>query len=35
MIARYRQAIDGIQQVALTEDDTRKLVLKIAKEYAA
>ncbi|WP_330182897.1 helix-turn-helix domain-containing protein [Nocardia sp. NBC_01503] len=35
VIARYRQAIDGIQQVALTEDDTRKLVLKIAKEYAA
>ncbi|MFD7842732.1 helix-turn-helix domain-containing protein [Nocardia sp. NPDC059764] len=35
VITRYRQAIEGIQKVALDDDDTKELVLKMAKEYAA
>ncbi|MGV9411836.1 helix-turn-helix domain-containing protein [Nocardia sp. NPDC003693] len=35
VIGRFRQAIKGIRQVALSDEGTRQLVLKIAKEYAA
>ncbi|MEC3914420.1 helix-turn-helix domain-containing protein [Nocardia sp. CDC160] len=35
VIARFRQALNGIQQVALSEDDSRDLVSTIAKEYSA
>ncbi|MTE11515.1 helix-turn-helix domain-containing protein [Nocardia aurantiaca] len=35
VIDRYRQAISGIQAVALSEEDTRDLVLRTAKEYSA
>ncbi|WP_067828257.1 helix-turn-helix domain-containing protein [Nocardia inohanensis] len=35
VIGRYRRAIGGIEAVALNEEDTRDLVLAIAKEYAA
>lgn len=35
VIDRYRQAVEGIGQVALTEEATRELMLKFAKEYAA
>lgn len=35
VISRYKHAIMGIQQVALSEEATRELVLEIAKEYAA
>ncbi|MET9490071.1 DUF5753 domain-containing protein [Nocardia sp. NPDC006630] len=34
-VNRYRQAIEGIRAVALEEQDTRDLVVRIAKEYAA
>ncbi|MFI1919323.1 helix-turn-helix domain-containing protein [Nocardia sp. NPDC020380] len=34
-VNRYRQAIEDIRTVALTQQDTRDLVMKIAKEYAA
>ncbi|WP_405490197.1 helix-turn-helix domain-containing protein [Nocardia sp. NBC_00511] len=34
-VNRYRQAIEGIRAVALGKQDTRNLVLEIAKEYAA
>ncbi|NNH75124.1 helix-turn-helix domain-containing protein [Nocardia uniformis] len=35
VIDRYRKAITAIRAVALNQDDTRELVLNIAKEYAA
>lgn len=35
VIDRYRAAIAALQTVALTEDDTRTMVLEVAKEYAA
>ncbi|MGW2663335.1 helix-turn-helix domain-containing protein [Nocardia tengchongensis] len=35
VIDRYRQAISGIQAVALSEEDTRDLVLRSAKECSA
>ncbi|GAB0108522.1 hypothetical protein JMUB6875_75430 [Nocardia sp. JMUB6875] len=35
VITRFRQAINGIQQVALSESDSRDLVSTIAKEYSA
>ncbi len=35
VIARYRKAVVGIQAVALSEEGTRDLVLKISKEYSA
>ncbi|MTE14171.1 DUF5753 domain-containing protein [Nocardia aurantiaca] len=35
MIERHRRAIADLQRVALTEDDTKQLVQKIAKEYGA
>ncbi|UGT41453.1 helix-turn-helix domain-containing protein [Nocardia yamanashiensis] len=35
VIQRCRAAIAGIQQVALSEEDTRELVSAMAKEYAA
>ncbi|WP_228566556.1 helix-turn-helix transcriptional regulator [Nocardia sp. SYP-A9097] len=31
----YRQAIDALGAVALTEDDTRDVLLRVAKEYSA
>lgn len=34
-IARFRTAFNGIQEVALNEADSRNLVSRIAKEYAA
>ncbi|MRH89305.1 hypothetical protein GFY24_17930 [Nocardia sp. SYP-A9097] len=34
-VNQYRQAIDGLRAVALGEQGTRDLVMKIAKEYAA
>ncbi|WP_238595039.1 DUF5753 domain-containing protein, partial [Nocardia seriolae] len=35
VIARFRQAINSIRHVALSEDDSRELVSRIAKEYGA
>ncbi|MRH90888.1 helix-turn-helix domain-containing protein [Nocardia sp. SYP-A9097] len=35
VIDRYRRAIGDIQRLALSEDDTRTLVRRIAKEHAA
>ncbi|WP_084514160.1 helix-turn-helix domain-containing protein [Nocardia acidivorans] len=35
VITRFSEAITNIERVALNEGDTRDLVLKIAKEYAA
>ncbi|MRH88636.1 hypothetical protein GFY24_14485 [Nocardia sp. SYP-A9097] len=35
VITRSSEAITALEQVALTERDTRVLVLKIAKEHAA
>lgn len=35
VIGRYRRSIAGIEAVALNEEDTREMVLAIAKEYAA
>ncbi|MFJ4654352.1 helix-turn-helix domain-containing protein [Nocardia sp. NPDC088792] len=35
VIDRYRQAINDIQRLALSEDDTRALVRRTAKEYTA
>ncbi|WP_157573688.1 Scr1 family TA system antitoxin-like transcriptional regulator [Nocardia jejuensis] len=34
-VNRYERAIEDIRAVALGEQDTRDLVMKIAKEYAA
>ncbi|MCU1645884.1 MAG: hypothetical protein JWN03_6159 [Nocardia sp.] len=34
-IGQYRQAIDGLRTVALTEGATRDLVAQVAKEYAS
>ncbi|MQY20796.1 hypothetical protein NRB20_39040 [Nocardia sp. RB20] len=33
MIERHRAAVTGIRAVALSEEDTRRLVLEIAEEY--
>ncbi|MGV9638249.1 helix-turn-helix domain-containing protein [Nocardia rhamnosiphila] len=33
-VARHREAVSGIRAVALSEDDTRRLVQDIAEEYA-
>jgi transcriptional regulator with XRE-family HTH domain len=35
LIERHRSATEGVRQVALNEDDTRRLVQQIAEEYAA
>lgn len=35
IVAQYREAISTLRAVALSEGDTRDLVLKVAKEYAA
>ncbi|MEC3955001.1 helix-turn-helix transcriptional regulator [Nocardia sp. CDC153] len=35
VIERYREAINALQAVALSEADTRTMVLRVAKEYAA
>lgn len=35
IIAQYREAIDALRAVALTEESTRDLVLTVAKEYVA
>ncbi|WP_162958528.1 DUF5753 domain-containing protein [Nocardia yunnanensis] len=35
VIERYREAIIAVRTVALSEDDTRSMVLRVAKEYAA
>ncbi|MGV9414764.1 helix-turn-helix domain-containing protein [Nocardia sp. NPDC003693] len=35
VVARYREAISALRAVALSEDDTRDLVLQVAKEYEA
>lgn len=35
VIDRYRRAIAGIQEVALSDDNTRDLVLRMSKEYSA
>ncbi|MFJ4654494.1 DUF5753 domain-containing protein [Nocardia sp. NPDC088792] len=35
VIERYRGAIAALQAVALSEDDTRSMVFRMAKEYAA
>ncbi|WP_405135717.1 helix-turn-helix domain-containing protein [Nocardia sp. NBC_01388] len=34
VIKTYRQAVSAVRVVALSEDDTRDMVLRIAKEYA-
>ncbi|NNH71396.1 XRE family transcriptional regulator [Nocardia uniformis] len=34
-VSQYEQAIDGLRAVALSEEDTRDLVLRAAKEYSA
>ncbi|MFE2960503.1 helix-turn-helix domain-containing protein [Nocardia tengchongensis] len=35
VITQYREAISALESVALSEQDTRDLVLEVAKEYAA
>lgn len=35
VVARYQAAITALQAVALSEDDTRDMVLRVAKEHAA
>ncbi|WP_282785028.1 MULTISPECIES: helix-turn-helix transcriptional regulator [unclassified Nocardia] len=35
VVTKYREAVESLHAVALSEEDTRDMVLRVAKEYAA